>query len=238
MSYARVLEQLHLSPRRIIRYFDYVMRGVPLQGRTVLDVGGGSGIASFYMASRGAQVRCLEPGGAGAAGHLPEMYQAFSTAMDSEVEVVVELDRRGLEDLEPNDGPFAIVLLHNVVNHLNEDACAVLHQDRSAELVFDELFTKLRMLVGSGGHLILADVGRRNLLGNLGIPNPFAPTIDWRIHQQPGTWIRLLRRAGFLHPRVRWDAPGRTGRLGQVVLGNRLGAWLTSSHFIITMRAP
>jgi SAM-dependent methyltransferase len=232
-AYARTAQQFHPSPARLVAYYDLVFDGVPLSSQRLLDVGGGSGVASFYAASRGAAVTCLEPAGDGAAGNLPVILRRFQEAMP---DADVRLDQRTLQQMRDDEGPFDIVLLHNSVNHLNEAACAHVHKDAEAREAYLTVLAKLAALTAHGGFLIVADCGRRNLLGSLGMPNPFAPGIDWHIHQQPRTWVRLLRDLGFAEPRVRWDAPSRMRRWGQSLFGNPVGGWLLNSHFIITMR--
>ena len=47
-------------------YLKYIFGPIDFAGRTMLDVGGGSGVFSFYAACKGARrVACLEPEGDG-----------------------------------------------------------------------------------------------------------------------------------------------------------------------------
>ncbi len=100
-----------------------------------------------------------------------------------------------------------------------------------------ELFHSLRRLAAPGADLIVADAARLNLFGMLRLKNPFAPEIEWHLHQQPRMWAALLGEAGFTGPRVRWNAMTRSGRPGKLLLSNWLGAFATQSHFTLTLRA-
>jgi hypothetical protein len=66
------------------------------------------------------------------------------------------------------------------------------------------------------------------------LKNPFAPTIEWDKHQQPELWSELLALAGYESRRTRWTPPNRTGRLGQLLLANRVAAYSLRSDFSIT----
>lgn len=234
-TYKRVVQTIHPSPERLQRYMELVFDGIRLQGRRVLDVGGGSGLFSFYAAAQGGEVVCVDPYAEGADGRLPRLFERFAQAFDGAV--AVQLDRRRFQDLSVGSH-FDVVILHNSVNHLDEAACAVAHRDRAAQDRYRSIFTKIYDITAPGGAVIVADCARHNLFGLFGVRNPFAPDIDWEIHQQPRTWLRLLQEVGFVRHHLSWDAPSRLGRAGQVLLGNAAGAFLTNSHFILKVRRP
>lgn len=230
-SYVDELGKIVPSPGRFLAYQALVFDGVPLAGRRVLDVGGGNGVMSFYAASRGASsVVCLDPLREGSNDAMDRQYRSFARHADA----VVTRVRERFQDWE-TDRVHDVVLVHNAINHFDEEACARIPA-RDATAFYHDIFTRLRALLVPGGHLVLTDCGRRNLWGDLGLPNVFAPTIHWRIHQQPQVWDALMVAAGFRPARIRWAAPNTLRRPGQLVLGNRLGGYLTNSHFIMTSR--
>lgn len=218
------------SPSRFTRYLRFVFDGVSLEGRTVLDVGGGDGIASFFAAAQGAaKVVCLDPGADGSSTAIDDRYRILSERVGGPVTRMVER----FQDHDPGEDRYDVVLVHNAINHLDEDACARLPA-ADAQASYRRIFAALRDLLNPGGHMIVADCGRRNLWGDLHLPNMFAPTIEWSIHQEPGVWDALMVAAGFSPARIRWDAPSKMRGPGQLLFGNRVGAYLTSSHFVMT----
>lgn len=232
-AYLTALGNLVPSPSLYAAYLRLLFDGVPIDGRNVLDVGGGSGLISFYTAANGAKsVVCLDPAGDGSDPAMERHYHLLEAGVGGPVVKV----RRRFQDLDPQETQYNILLVHNSVNHLDEDACERLPAE-DARQSYTAIFSHLRSLLAPGGHLIMADCGRRNMWGDLHLPNVFAPSIEWHIHQQPDVWDELLVSCGFLPGRIRWDAPSRLRRPGQMVFGNRIGGYLTNSHFILTSRA-
>ncbi len=231
--YLDAVGQLGLDPSRYVVYLERLFEGVPLEGRSLLDVGGGTGLISFYAALHGARVTCLDPIAEG--GH-EGMHSAFELLNDAVGEVApVRLDRRPFQELDPGENTHDVLLLHNSVNHLDEDACMALPEP-AAERTYLDLFRTLHGLAAPGAHLVVADAARLNLFGMAHLPNPFVPEITWKLHQQPRVWATLLERTGFTAPEVRWNAMTRAGRPGQLLLSNWLGSFLTQSHFTLVMR--
>lgn len=230
--FAEAAKRLTPAPGRLAVYLRVLFEGVPLAGRRMLDVGGGNGAISFYAASRGARVVCLEPGAAGSNAKMRSAFESMAETLRHSVNV--ELDPRTLQEFQ-SDSTFDVVLVHNSVNHLNEEACARLHREGWARDAYLELFHKLATLAAPGADLIMSDCSRRNLFGVLGIRNPFVPEIDWAIHQQPSTWAALLKEVGFRYPRTRWNAMTRLGPARRLV-SNPIGAFLTTSHFTLNAR--
>jgi SAM-dependent methyltransferase len=232
--YLAGLEGSGLDSQRFLTYLQRLFAGVPLAGRRVLDVGGGSGAISFYAGVRGANVVCLEPGAEGSNPQMEAAYRRLEESVGGAVHVA--LDRRTLQQLDAQPGTFDVIVLHNSVNHLDEQACVRLPADPGARRTFVELFSSLRETAQPGGDLILSDCARWNLFGALRARNPFVPEIEWELHQQPRVWAQLLGESGFLQARIRWNPMTRAGRAGELVLANWLGAFMTQSHFTLNAR--
>jgi 16S rRNA G966 N2-methylase RsmD len=63
-------------------YLSYLYREVSFAGKSVLDIGGGSGYMGFYAACRGAkEVVCLEPEESGANAQLNEAFSQFQSRL-------------------------------------------------------------------------------------------------------------------------------------------------------------
>lgn len=230
-AYREALGAIVPSPTRYLAYQALVFADVQLAGRRVLDVGGGNGAMSFYAASRGARsVVCLDPLEEGSNDAMDHQYQSLAQHVGGPVTRI----RERFQDWRTAQ-VYDVVLVHNAINHFDEVACGRIPAP-DARAAYVRIFTALRALLAPGGHLVLTDCARRNLWGDLHLPNVFAPTIDWRIHQQPRVWDALMVEAGFQPGRIRWIAPSRMRRPGQLVFGNRLGGYLTNSYFILTSR--
>ena len=70
------------SRHNLSYYLDYLFKKVDLENKTVLDVGGGSGIFSFYAACRGArEVVCLEPEASGSRSGMLDKFRRTQTRL-------------------------------------------------------------------------------------------------------------------------------------------------------------
>lgn len=230
-AYKRAVSAYVPSPDRYVTYLDLVFGDVQLSGRSVLDVGGGNGLLSFYAIARGAsRVTCLDPAADGSSPGIDRQFDALASEVGGDVDRLTER----FQDHDPGGALYDVVLVHNAINHLDEAACAALPDDPAAVAAYRDIFADLRGLLRPGGNIIVADCAKRNLWGDLRLHNVFAPGIEWPIHEQPTVWNRLMVDAGFKPGNVRWDAPSKMRRPGQAIFGNRVGAYLTSSHFILT----
>jgi hypothetical protein len=127
------------------------------------------------------------------------------------------------------DKPFDIVILYNVINHLDEVSVRNMHQDLMAFEVYRKIVYKIRLLMKSGGVVILGDCARSNFWPRLGMPSPLARNIEWDKHQDPHIWIKLFTGAGFQFLDLRWSPLYPFGRL----TGNFLVQYFTTSHFVL-----
>lgn len=200
----------------------FLFNGVQLVGKRVIDVGCGRGAFSLWTAFHGASyVKGLEPEGQGSTFGTLSTFQSLIASLGFSDKV--EVFDLCLEELSA--GPnFDIIIMYNVINHLDEDAVIHLHNDNKAWLRYLAIARHLRGLLHAKGWLILADCGRRNFWRTLGIPSPMAPSIDWEKHQEPPVWIELFTQAGFRLHDWRWSPIYPFGSLST----NLLFQYLTS----------
>lgn len=199
----------------------------------MIDIGGGSGLFSFYAAIMGAEsVICLEPETKGSTKGATERFKQLSTKLSLNN---VGLQKVRFQDFDPNGKKFDIILLHNSINHLNEQACIALENDESARKEYAMIFQKISEIAAPGAELIIADCSRQNFFALLNIANPFEPTIEWYKHQTPEFWINMLSSHNFVRPQIRWTSFSILGKIGRLLFGNRFLSYFLSSHFVLVM---
>ena len=216
------------------RYLAFLFGDVPLRGARVLDVGGGTGLFTMYAAASGAaEVTCLEPE---AEGGLAGMNDTFRRLLAATGLANVRLVPSTLQAFDAAPGSFDVVLLHNSINHIDEPACVRLRDDERARETYRGLFRRIAELSCPDAHLVITDSSSANVFPLLGLRHPASPLAEWHKHQPPEVWALLLQDAGFCNPHVSWSSYNRLGRLGWMLLANRVGAFLTTSHFRLLMR--
>jgi 2-polyprenyl-3-methyl-5-hydroxy-6-metoxy-1,4-benzoquinol methylase len=211
----------------------FLFDGVPLRGRSVLEIGGGAGILSYYAASMGAtRVVCLEPEADGGTAGIRQRFRQLGQRLRLDS---VRLEPTTLQRFDAAGATFDVVVVHDAVNHLDEEACISLTYSSESRLRYVDLFRKIAALTRPGGNLVVADCSRYNLFGMLGLRSPLAPTIEWHKHQAPKTWAALLEAVGFERPRIRWSSFNTLRWPGQLLFGNAVAAFALTSHFCLTM---
>jgi len=232
-----VREGLCSSAMKLKAYLNYLFQDISsFRDKKMLDVGCGSGLYSFYAACRGAKYCiCLEPL---LGGSTKDAYDKFRI-LQSELSLSnVYLYTTRIQDFNAPGIKFDILLLHNSINHLDEDACINLQYDKNAKKRYIFIFEKLRMLAAPRAKLIITDCSPCNFFARIGIRNPFAPNIEWHKHQSPEFWASMLSNHGFTNPRIRWtplNALIGLGRVGKLLSGNRFVSYFLISHFLLVM---
>lgn len=223
------------SPTNLKQYLGVLFKDIDFTGKSFLDIGGGTGLFTHYAAWRGAsRAVCLEPEHDGSTSGASVNFSDLATAL--QVSDRVELNNNLFQDYSGD--PFDIVLMHNSINHLDEQACVDLLQSAEARKTFVDLFEKLNSIVASPGDVIACDCGRRNFFGDLGITNPVMADIEWEKHQEPEVWCELLEEAGFVKNRISWNTFNSLGRLGPPLFGYFIPSYFTLSHFRLHVRKP
>ncbi len=208
--------------------------GVEFSGRDVLDIGAGIGMFGLYAAFQGAQcVELLEPEFAGSSSGMIDSMNAIISDCG-----LVNAHHRAVmfQDFE-TDIRYDTVLIHNAINHLDEESCEQLSLSQKARDRFSSrVFSRLARLTKPGGLLIVTDCGRRNLFGDCGMTSPFAKTIEWKKHQDASLWAELLSAHGFRQETLRYTSFNTLRSVGLALMNNRCLNYLTHSHFILHMR--
>lgn len=205
-------------------YLRSFFQGIDLQGKDVLDVGCGDGWCGRYALKRGARsVIGLEPG---AAGHDKKVITRLGVAQSSILPFTIQ-------DYKPQE-KFDVIILHDSVNHLDEQACIELKRDMVSRTKYYGIFSHIHHLLNSGGKIVIADASRSNLFADLRVKNPFAPSIEWHKHQKPELWISLLLKCGFKNPKVTWLTPRQLSKFNWLI-SNKVVSYFIVSHFRLVM---
>jgi 2-polyprenyl-3-methyl-5-hydroxy-6-metoxy-1,4-benzoquinol methylase len=233
--FARVVQRSGFTAAGGRFYLERIFQGIDFTGKRMLDIGGGRGAFSYYAGCRGAaEVICLEPQGAGSTADMNQTFRALGAELGGMENVRLVADT--IQNYDPGEGRFDIVLSHASINHLDEEACIRLHRDSGARATYHALFRKIADMCNPGAELIACDVSRVNFFGLLGVANPFAPCIAWHKHQPPSVWAALLAEAGFSHPRVTWGNRRRRNAVLRGLLNNAVAEYFQGSQFCLRMR--
>ncbi len=233
--YQMIREQVgeHIAPLLLYTYRHFHFADLPLSGKRILDIGGGTGKHSFYAAAAGArEVVCLEPEAAGSSEGVIQEFMKQKSFLG--YENVILLDKK-IEEFS-SDEPFDILFSCASINHIDEEACIVLRKEQWAKEKYIYIFNHLKSLVVKGGYLIIIDASTPCFYSLLGIKNPFAPTIEWHKHQPPSVWAKIAAEVGFKHLHTRWASPARLGSLGRVLLGNAFANFFWRNLFCLVLQ--
>lgn len=235
-SYLAMVKHYELYPGRgnLKFYLSYLFEGVSFEGSSMLDIGGGSGLLSLYGAYMGAKpVVCLEPKLEGSSRDAADTLKRLCDGLPPYISIIPKAVT--FQEFEPSNQTFDIILLHNSINHLDEEACINLQHSDDAKKRYKVIFQKLGELAAPRAKLIIADCSRYNFWHQIRLRNPLAPTIEWHKHQRPEYWSSLLNAFGFVNPQIRWTSLTKFGTIGRLLFGNWLASYLTTSHFCLVM---
>ena len=234
--YTKIVDKGYYSSVENLRFYlqSQLFGDIDFRGKSFLDIGGGNGLFSFCAVNRGAKnAVVIEPEFDGSSSGVQDEFRKLSDYLDlSNVKMSTSL----LQDYDAEGQKFDIVLMRNSINHIDEQACIRLHQDNMARQSYVQTLAALKMLTNPGAILIVTDCARRNLFGDLGITNPFAKSIEWHKHQQPKTWVSILKEVGFKLDFIKWLSFNSLRSVGSILQANKVGAYLTHSAFVLQMR--
>lgn len=215
------------SLKRYVAKSKFIFDGLDLENKRILEIGCGKGAFCIWAALNKAEyVLGIEPETAGSTGGSLHTFceTAGKLALSN-----IEAKGLFLNQLEIPQKSFDIILMYNVINHLDEDKVQVLDRDVSASEGYALLLKELKKFLYPEGIVIVADCARSNFWNNIGLKSPLVPTIEWHKHQNPSQWIKVFRTAGFDLYDFRWSLLYPFGKLAS----NSLFQYLTTSHFVL-----
>jgi ubiquinone/menaquinone biosynthesis C-methylase UbiE len=239
-AFARMLdEDGHDNLDGYLHEAAHLFEGVPIAGRTLLEIGSGKGLMTMYAAMQGAaHVVSMEPEMIGSRSGMITVQQQ-------------RLDRLGIHSVEflpadfnqwdPQGRTFDIVMCRAAINHLHASDQHALHH-RPTYQGYLEVIRKMLRVTAPGGVVLITDACRYAFFTatrNLGIRRPWdwsKTGINWRHHQNPQTWARIFREAGFSSVHVRYPLPFRLRQFGGVVDTAAVNFFLQGSFILRSTR--
>jgi hypothetical protein len=211
-----------------------LFKGIDLNGKSVIDIGGGNGLFGFYAALNGAsQVVVMEHEFDGSNSGMISGFNQISKILNNPKNI--SHTSKVLEEYDLKNNKFDIILMHNSINHIDEQACIKLCEDKDAQLVYFNFFAKLQEISNPKCTLIICDCARANFFADLKLKNPFASSIEWEKHQNPDFWAKLLEKNNYKNPKIEWTYPNFLGNIGNLFFRNKFMAYLTISHFKLVL---
>lgn len=222
------------NKRRTAFHLKTLFKNVDLRNKNVLDIGGGNGLLSNYAAVTGAKrVVLLEPEFDGSHAGIVKVNMDMQEKLA--LGNIVSFKDETFQNYDNNGLAFDVVLLHNSVNHLDEEACEGLATNLEYQERYCSLFKKMYEMMSPNAILMLCDCSSKNFFPQIGLKNPFWKNIEWHKHQPPEQWIDLLRKVGFTQPRIRWSSYNFLFTPGRILTGNRFVSYFLLSHFSLSM---
>jgi len=209
----------------------FLFNDMDFTGQRVLEVGCGPGAFALWTALHGAKhVVGIEPESAGSTQGSLQIFRKI--IKDLSLGNNVSALNTTIEDLISYNHFFDIVVMFNVINHIDEEAVKILHKDTVATERYVSVLKQIKNIMATDGLLIVADCARSNFWVTVGLPSPFAHNIEWNKHQNPKIWISLFSKAGFIFKDLRWSPLYPLGFL----TANRFAQYFTASQFVLRFK--
>lgn len=211
-------------------YFNnYIFEGIDLRDKTLLDLGGGNGIASFFAYHKEKSCKCtvVDPYLDGSHDQMRLQFNNLSKFNDNAVTL-----HNDYVDTLPENSKFDLILMHNSINHIGEDIVCDIDTNKDSQIEYSRRLAKILDRAKSNATIIVADCSSKNLWNDLKIKNILAPTIDWNLHKPPSVWQKLIEDLRCEHIRTKWTARREFLLLGKLLLSNRFASYMINSSFV------
>jgi glycosyltransferase involved in cell wall biosynthesis len=211
---------------------ELLFNGIRLADAHVLEVGCGTGAWAIWAALHGAnRVVGIEPEAQGSTSNVLSTLRKSIEIL--ELNEKITASSHYLHQLPVQKHAFDVVVMYNVINHLDESAVVSLHREHDALSRYVSILENLRLGMHPDSWVIVADCARTNLWNQVGLVSPFARSIEWHKHQNPPVWTDVFERAGYDYFDLRWQPLQPFPRL----TANWFAQYLTCSLFVLRFRA-
>lgn len=207
----------------------YIFEGISLKNKSLLDLGGGNGIASFFASHSDKSCRCtiVDPFEDGSNTLMSNQYKELSKVYNNTVKL-----HMGYVETLPKDEKFDLILMHNSINHIGEDIIIDIQYNQNHWKKFSLRLESILMRAKKGAKIIVADCSSKNFWNDIGVKNPLAPTIEWHLHQPPHVWKEMIEKFNFTRLSTKWTSRRELLLFGKILLAHRLISYFTESHFV------
>ena len=208
------------------------VRGRPVAGRRLLDIGAGDGLYSLYAAAAGAErVVALEPEADGSSAGVTSRFCASARRARPRLGRAPTRDLAGLRSRRRALRCALPARRDQPPRRVRDDGDRPPTRPLAGPIVRSS--RSLAAMGAAGAKLVASDASRNNVFARLPIRNPLQPTIEWEKHQAPETWARLLGTPASGMRALDWNSIGRASRARVVsVLGNRVAAWVLDARLL------
>ena len=228
----------HQNPPAFAHALANLFEGVDLRGKRVLEIGSGRGLLAIYMGMRGAaHVLSMEPELVGATSGVITDQRARIAALGLKN---VEVEVADFNTWRAGDRRFDVIVSKASINHLHEsDKHAEYH--RPTYDAYVRVVGRIRDVLAPGGTFIATDACRYAFFTGarqLGIRRPWRwkrSGVDWRHHQNVGTWMKIFADAGFEGTTVDYPVPYRL-RFARPIVNTALANFFLHGSFIVRAR--
>jgi SAM-dependent methyltransferase len=235
VDYVAMLESDgHRNPPAFAHMLANMFKGIDFTGKRVLEIGSGRGLVAISMAMRGAHVLSMEPELVGATSGVIAQQEARVRALGL---TNVEVLNADFNTWDPGDHRFDVIVSHASINHLYASPHHA-ERDRKTYEAYLRIARRVRDMLGPGGAFVATDACRYaffSALRELGIRRPWQwhrSGVDWRHHQNPGTWRKIFREAGFSSIQITYPAPYRLRTLSPIV-GTAVANFFLQGMFVM-----
>ena len=231
-AYRKMLaEDKHHNPEAFLSVTRQVFEDVQLAGARVLEIGSGRGLISIYLAAHGASVVSLEPELVGSTAGVIETQQRRCAELGVRVETV-PADFNTWE----TDERFDVIVSRASINHLYASEHHAAHHPETFA-AYLAVAKRVKRLLKPGGVFVATDGVRYNFwkMARKWVKRPDETArsgVNWRHHQNAGTWGRIFAAAGFQPIALDYHTPHRY-RSYRWALNNRVGNFWLGGRFIM-----
>ena len=195
---------LYKAEKKFMFRANQVFGEIDLRNKSLLEIGCGDGVYSIWAKLSGAKhVIGLEPELDGNISGSSMIFKRLINELDLDD---IECIPQTIEEFNHNGMKFDIVLSNMSINHLDEDACMRLDTDLDAQEKYLAIFNKIKSIMNHNGKLIILDNSDKNFFKLFNRSSPFCRGVDWRKHQSPKVWVKLLKQADFSDPKISWPS--------------------------------
>jgi SAM-dependent methyltransferase len=208
------------------------LAGIPLSGKTVLEIGCGRGAFAIYMALDGGARKVIALDEAEGYGADKRSLQQLQAIIDHHGLVTLEIRKADITASALFPDEYFDLMVSNFAIHHSLHA----HRNQSSRHeVQDELVKLLKNLnryLKQGGRIVLREMSGINFWRFM--PYRWKMShIDWDIHPSLRQWLIAMRKAGFKETRHAFLTPVCFSKWPSRVVRNRIANFFCSSSFYL-----